>query len=151
MLYPIVQYAHKIGKNTADLTTMDMVHFTKWWVSQPQSVEVLQAMKAQQQRAAKIGKEIQSYKKEDNMAKHTTTSYKNAQMSRLAEWGNESPINDGQEEIIVLNKTICSIDLVKTDVDDLIWGLEALLNEYDLEEHRAGITFKSLLQGLKEV
>ena len=31
--YPIVEYSHMIGKNTADFTVTDLVKFTKWWVS----------------------------------------------------------------------------------------------------------------------
>lgn len=154
MLYPIVQYAHKIGKNTADLTTMDMVHFTKWWVSQPQSVEVLQAMKAQQQRAAKIGKELQLNRKEDNMAKHTTTSYKNAQTSRLAERGIESPINDGQEEIVMHGEeeVICSMELTKADVAALLFSISRTFEDYNMaEDHPHTISLSSLKEGLEGI
>lgn len=33
--YPIVEYAHIIGKNTADFTMGDFVKYMKWWMKQP--------------------------------------------------------------------------------------------------------------------
>ena len=127
--WPLVEYAQKIGKNTAEFTAVDMAAFMRWHMSQPQREDLL------------------------NMAKkYTTKKFQDAQTGRLAEQGidieqDDNIIEDIQEEVVV----VCSMELTRVDVSSLIWGLEILLNEYDLEENEMGITFKTLLEGLKEV
>ena len=152
--YPIVKFARELKKNTAELTTMDLVRFTNKWIKEPSSIILLQAVKAQQQRAAKIGKELQLNRKEDNMAKHTTTSYKNAQTSRLAERGIESPINDGQEEIVMHGEeeVICSMELTKADVAALLFSISRTFEDYNMaEDHPHTISLSSLKEGLEGI
>lgn len=129
-LYPIVVYAQKIGKNTAELTTMDMVNFTKWWIKQQPRKDVL------------------------NMAKkYTTKSFQAAQTSRLAEQGIESPINDGQEEIIVHEEEIvCTMELTKVDVAALLFSIHRTFADYKMnEDHEYTASLKSLQEGLEGV
>jgi hypothetical protein len=38
-VYPIVEYARLIGKNTADFTVMDMEKFMKWYMSQKPKIK----------------------------------------------------------------------------------------------------------------
>ena len=133
---------------------MDLVRFTNKWIKEPSSIILLQAVKAQQQRAAKIGKELQLNRKEDNMAKHTTTSYKNAQTSRLAERGIESPINDGQEEIVMHGEeeVICSMELTKADVAALLFSISRTFEDYNMaEDHPHTISLSSLKEGLEGI
>lgn len=34
-MYPIIEYAHLINKNTAEFTLSDFSKFMKWWMKQP--------------------------------------------------------------------------------------------------------------------
>jgi len=47
MIYPLVQFAQKIGKNTADLTVNDLVAYMKWWLKQPIRKDIVEATEAQ--------------------------------------------------------------------------------------------------------
>ena len=38
---PIIEYAHKINKNTAEFTVNDLVAFMKWWTKQPVRKDIL--------------------------------------------------------------------------------------------------------------
>jgi len=127
--FPIVEYAHKIGKNTAEFTTIDMVNFNKWWMKQPTRVEELINM----------------------TKKYTTKSFQAAQTSRLAEQGIESPINDGEEEIVIHeeDEIVCSMELTRKDVNALIWGIKQLFSDYELGE--MGISLTQLKEGLEGV
>lgn len=53
--FPIVEYAHKIDKNTADFTVNDLVAFMKWWTKQPVRKDIL-AMKQEYQKS--VGKKV---------------------------------------------------------------------------------------------
>jgi len=130
-IYPICEYSQMIGKNTAELTAADMAKFMVWWIKQPSRVEELM-----------------------NMAKkYSTKKFQDAQTSRLAEQGIESPINDGEEEIIVHedNEAVCSMELTRVDVEALIFAIERVFADYELEGHVHGVSLESLLVGLKGV
>ena len=91
MIYPMVEYAKSINKNTADLTSSDMVNFTKWWMKQPQREDIIMAIKAQQKRATQVGKYLQTIKQEDNIMENEQTE----------------------------NEVVCTMELTKADVDAL--------------------------------
>lgn len=130
LLYPIIEYAHKIGKNTADLTTMDMVAFMKWWMKQAPRKDILTMAK-----------------------KYSVSKYKDAQTSRLAERGIESPINDGVEEIVVhdSDEVVCEMGLTKLDLLALLFALDRVMADYELDGNEYGESLKSLYKSLKEV
>jgi len=136
--FPLVEYAQSIQKNTAELTTSDMVAFMKWWLKQKPRKDLINVTPKQQ---ITYNKDVTAMNK-----------YRAAQHSRLPieilEQGIESPINDGEEEIVIhTDEIVCSMDLTQMDVSSLIWGLETLLNEYDLEENEIGVSLKGLLDG----
>lgn len=153
--YPIVLYAQKIGKNTADLTTIDMVNYTKWWIKQPQRKDLMEGTETQRKVYNKDVQAMNQYREEQNMAKkHTTVSFQAAQTSRLAEQGIESPINDGEEEIVVHedSEVVCSMDLTRIDVTALLWGLKRLSEDYELNKDDGyGASLLSLKEGLEGV
>jgi phosphosulfolactate synthase (CoM biosynthesis protein A) len=122
--FPLVEYAQKIGKNTAELTAADMAKYMLWWMKQQPRKDILQMAKS-----------------------YTTKKYKDAQTSRLAEQGIESPINDGEEEIVIhADETVCEMGLTKVDVDALLWALNEIFKEYDIE----GTPYEASLKGLQE-
>jgi len=130
--YPLIEFAHKIKKNTAEFSTKDLAAFMKWWMKQPQRKDLVSMAK-----------------------KYTAKSYQDAQTSRLAELGIESPINDGKEEIVIHTKEIvCSMELTRHDVDALMWALKCVLVDYSFEDAKNSIietSLKSLLDGLEGV
>ena len=121
--YPIVEYAHKLKKSTAEFTTTDLVAFTKWWIKQPDREDLLAMSK----------------------------KYKDAQTNRLA--GKLSSELEAQEEFEAdlnveeaANEVVCEMGLSQLDVDALKWGLGVLFADYALE----GTEFEAPLSGLKE-
>lgn len=63
MPYPMVVYAHKIGKNTADFTTSDMVNFTRWWMKQPLDKEFMMSANKNTYKKNNISEEAEQFKK----------------------------------------------------------------------------------------
>jgi hypothetical protein len=132
-VYPLVEYAQKIGKNTAELTANDMAKFTVWWMAQQPRKDILAMAKS-----------------------YTTKKYQDAQTSRLAEQGIESPINDGEEEIVIHNENeiVCTMELTQRDVEALKWALKCVLVDYSFEDAKNSIietSLKSLLEGVEGV
>jgi hypothetical protein len=134
IVYPLVEYAQKIQKNTAELTTADMVAFMKWYMMQPQRKDLLMA---------------KSY---------ATKKFQDAHTGRLAEQGIESPINDGEEEIVIHkdNEIVCDMGLTKMDVTALKWALERIFADYELtndtnDDGGYGMSLQSLKEALEGV
>lgn len=138
-LYPIVMYAKSINKNTADLTTIDMVNFTNKWMKQPIREDLIQMSKQ-------------------------TKQFNNAQTSRLTsdqvvdiEQADDDIGINMEEELQKVNDKIaesdvvCSMDLTKGDVEALLWGLGVLFNEYDMEGHEYQASLESLKVGLEGI
>lgn len=130
MIYPIVEYAHKIGKNTAEFTAKDMAAFMKWWMDQPNKENVIMAIKKQQTRAAQVVKQLNDENVEEV----------------IEEMALEELEEEAQEQ-----EAVCSMDLTQADVDALKWGISQLLNDYDLAEHVHGASLGGLLEGLEGV
>jgi hypothetical protein len=78
---PIVEYAHMIGKNTAELTAGDMSKFTKWWMEQPIR-EDLYDMKKKKQVVKKVETKKAETKKPSNVGKNVVDLAK--KISQLA-------------------------------------------------------------------
>lgn len=161
MTYPIVEYAHKIGKNTAEFTSTDMVRFQAWWMKHPSKVIVEAGIKKQLKRVVAIHQQSEKIKQEERMGT-TIKSVKlqAAQTSRLPVDIMGENITNAIEEMVEEyvedtkskeNETVCSMELTRADVISLIWGLQTLLNEYDFEGNDMSLTFNSLLEGLRDV
>lgn len=150
--YPIVEYARKIGKNTADLTVKDMINFTKEWVRQEIREDLAKMTPAQREVYNKDVEGMKQWRKEGNkeMAKHTTVSFQQAQTSRLAERGIESPINNGEEEIMIYtDEVVAEMGLTQVDVDALKWVITMACADYELGAME--IPLKELLEALEGV
>jgi hypothetical protein len=127
---PIVEYARKVGKSTADFTATDLSKFMSWWMKQPVRKDIL------------------------NMAKkYTLAQFQQAHKTRLAEQGIESPINDGKEEIVIhKDEVVCSMELTKQDVEALLFSIERTFADYEMEEdHPHTISLLELKEGLEGV
>lgn len=108
--FPIIEYAHKIKKNTAEFTVNDLVAFMKWWVKQPVRKDIL-AMKNEY-----VQKNKSSNKKVD-----------------------QEMIDDGeaieeQEEAQEESAVVAEMTLTQLEVDALKWALGEIFANYDLDE-----------------
>jgi predicted metal-dependent peptidase len=128
MEYPIVTYAHKIKKNTAEFTAGDMAAFTKWWITQPKSVqkEWMEQMTARSERV------------------------KNAMTNRLPV-GVVEEIEEVVEEVKNDGEVIVEMGLTKADVEALKFAITRCFADYDMEEHEMGISLRELLTALEGV
>jgi len=168
VLYPIVEYAKKIGKNTAEFTTIDMVNFTKWWLKQPNRVQVESQIKEQLGRASRIHNQNQSDKKEfGNMTKkmnRTVGAYQNAQKSRLTsdqvedieqvESESEIDMDAELEKVnakIAENDIVCDMGLTRADVTALLFAISRVFEDYDMEGHEYGESLAGLKEALEGV
>ena len=126
--FPIVEYAHKIGKNTKDFTANDMVQFTRWWLKQATRKDIL-AMETQKTFLTKSNQTFKQFK--------------------------EKYVGPVEEEAVVENQeqeVVCEIGLTQEDVDALTWGLNELITTYDFSEHEeVGTILENLLEALKGV
>ena len=139
--YPIIEYAQKIGKNTAEFTVKDLAAFMKWWLKQAPREDLI-LVNSQQQ--AEYNKDLIAMNK-----------YRAAQHSRLPievlEQGIESPINDGEEEIVIhADEIVCTMELNRKDVEALKWAIGAAMNDYNADEETE-VTLKGLLEALEGV
>lgn len=63
--FPIVEYAHKINKNTSDFTVNDLVAFMKWWVKQPVRKDIMAMKNEFMQKGAKTGRAVSQEAQEE--------------------------------------------------------------------------------------
>jgi len=155
--YPLVEYAQKIGKNTAELTTSDMSKFTKEWMKQPVRKDLIAVTPEQR---TQYNKDVVAMSK-----------YRDAQTGRLAgkqlddelvgdseimnyvSEEDQDRINDGVEIVSIVSGdgAICSMELTKADVIALQWALSKIFEDYDLTNSEMEAPLKSLLEGLEGV
>lgn len=121
--FPIVEYAHKINKNTAEFTVNDLVAFMKWWVKQPVRKDIL-AMRNEYKKS--LGKKVDQENIDDGEAEET------------------------QEE---QSEAVIELGLAQIDVDALKWALSRVIEDYELKGSAYGkplLDLKQQLDGLEE-
>jgi len=145
----IIEYAHKIGKNTAEFTVNDLVAFMKIWMKKGVSAVTPEQRKVYNKDVLAM----RVWREKEKMAKHTTKKFEEAHISRLAELGIESPINDGEEEIVIHkdSEVVCSMELTKVDVEALLFSIRRIFEDYEMEKHKYGVSLMSLKEGLEGV
>lgn len=167
---PIIEYAHKIGKNTAEFTVKDLVGFMKWWMKQPPRKDLMEATPAQIATYKADVAKVQKYFKEQKMSK--TSQYNNAMRSRLGnrnepsarltsnqvvdvEQADDSVAMEMSEEMmaeeVVSEETVCSMELTKTDVEALLWAINEIFENYELAGTVHEKSLKDLQEGLSGV
>lgn len=134
--YPIIEYSHMIGKNTAEFTVQDFIKFTKWWVRQEIREDLL-TVTPEQRKAYE--KDVQAMNK-----------FRAAQMSRLPADKTAEDIEDEAVEEVE-NEIIVEIGLTKIDIEALKFAIERILADYEMSEHEYGAALSDLLEALKGV
>ncbi len=104
--FPIVEYAHKINKNTSEFTVNDLVAFMKWWTKQPQRKDILAMRNEYIQKGAKTGR-------------FTNTK-------AIVEV-------ESDEKEVVESDVVAELGLTQIDVDALKWALGEIFSTYDLK------------------
>lgn len=169
MIYPIVEYAHKIGKNTAEFTTMDMVRFQEWWVKYPKKEVVTAAIKKQLKRVVAIHQQSERIKQEERMGKTIKSVKLQAAMnSRLSsdqvedieqveedyevvEIGEGEIAEEEVSETLPEEESVADMGLTKTDVAALLWCVTTMMTDYDMTDHKYEASLVSLKEGLEGV
>ena len=131
--YPIIEYAHKIQKNTAEFTASDLASFMKWWLKQPDRKDLLAMSK----------------------------KYKEAQTSRLTGIQLDDELVGDVEIMNVMEKAvdnfvddkeviIVEMGLTRTDVEAILFAIERVFADYEMGGHEFEKSLQSLLKVLKE-
>ena len=103
-MYPIIEYAHSINKNTAEFTLKDFAGYMKWWMKQPI--------------------------REDLMSK--ARKYNDAMKSRVELTINDmAEVTVEQLVGVQSDEVVADMGLTQTEVDALSWGITQLLGIFD--------------------
>lgn len=127
--YPIIEYAHKIGKNTAEFTTKDLTEYMKWWLKQPQREDLIK-MTPEQKKVY------------------------DADIAKMKKLREEGARVNGETEVVeeVVDKIVCSMELTRQDVNALLFSIERTFADYEMDEkHSHTISLLSLKEGLEGV
>ena len=124
--YPIIEYSHKIGKNTADFTLKDFALYMKWWLKEEPRKDIMEGTEAQRK----------TYKKD---------------VEDMKQWReNEAMIRKEDEVGSVSEEVVCSMELTRTDIEALIFSIERTFADYEMEEDNVyTISLKGTLEGLQ--
>lgn len=124
VLYPLVEYARKIGKNTADMTAYDMAKFTKWWIQQKPRKELLD-----------MGRKIVAKAKQNEQVNGAKIlRNKKEEVVEMDEVEEMETIEESEGETVEEQEPVCEIGLTQQDVDALVWAVSTVLGEYDFSE-----------------
>jgi hypothetical protein len=165
--FPIIEYAHKIGKNTSELTATDMIKFTKWWIKQPIRDDIV-SMKVKVTPEQNIvynqdkAKVLEHYKKFPNEAQKIQNmllgkiqkepqimkKYASEQDFIAAQDFIETTVQ--QNEMEHEQEIIVELGLTKTDVESLLWVISEIYENYELAGTMYDASLKNLQEGLQE-
>jgi hypothetical protein len=167
-VYPIVEYAHKIGKNTAEFTVNDLAAFMKWWLKQPQRRDILEATAAQRKVYEADVAAMKQWREDQKMGKNSG-KMKNAATSRLPKQFNDELVGDSEimdmtdveevvegdfaaDSVVVGEEVVCSMELTRADVDALLFSISRTFEDYQMEEyHPHTISLTQLKEGLEGI
>ncbi len=152
--YPIVEYAHKIGKNTSEFTTKDLDAYMKWWMKQKPRKDLMEGTAAQK---AQYKKDVTAMNK-----------FRAAQTSRLSsdqvadiEQADDSIAEEMQEEaaqgkfaadsVVVGEEIVCSMELTALDVKALLFAIARVCEDYEMTGHEFEASLSSLKESLEGV
>lgn len=156
---PIIEYAHKIGKNTAEFTVKDLTAFMKWWFKQPPRKDLMEATPAQREIYKADVAKVQKFFKEQKtgqvgaqvervLGMSKQQRYERAMKSRLtSEVMNMDEVELEEDP----EKIVCSMELTKVDVEALLWAINEIFENYDLTGTVHDLSLKSVQEGLQEV
>lgn len=165
---PIIEYARKIGKSTAEFTVKDLTEFMKWWFKQPPRKDLMEATPEQRKTYEEDCKKVQKFFKEQRIVQarkpvgaqverilgmSKQQRYERAVKSRLT---SEQVVDIDQvefeEEVEVQSDAIvCSMELTKVDVEALLWAINEIFENYDLTGTVHDLSLKSVQEGLMGV
>lgn len=142
--FPIIEYARKIGKNTAEFTAIDFVKFMKWWMKQPIRKDL-----------AMVDFKKHLKKNESDWRNNMNDKAKN-KFPVDQEMVDESEVEEMTEEMMQeqtdSTEVVCELGLTKKDVQALVWGLGELLSTYNFSESlEIGETLANLKEALDGV
>ena len=123
--YPIIEYAHKIGKNTTEFTLKDFAGFMKWWLKLPIWRGLVEGTPEQKEQYKRDLEAMNKWRKDETVNKNQ--KYQQAMQSRCIQ-----PPDEVVEE--VESEIVAELGLTQQDVDALAWGIKTLLETFDFSE-----------------
>jgi UDP-N-acetyl-D-mannosaminuronate dehydrogenase len=135
----IIAYAHKINKNTAEFTVKDLCAFMKEWMRPPTKQEIAKMNPAQRAEYNKDLANMKKWREEETIAKK-----KKEDMMKNTEVAQDE-VGVEEAEIVV------EMGLVQADVNALVWALQQIYENYELEGTVHDEPLKGLYSGLKDL
>jgi hypothetical protein len=130
--FPLVEYAKKIGKNTAEFTIKDLTAFMKWWLKQQPREDLLKMASNYKQDLAAM----QAFRKRESEEEVEETVKGNVVA----------------DSVVVGEEVVCSMELTRADVEALLFSISRTFADYEMEEdHPHTISLTGLQEGLKGV
>jgi hypothetical protein len=129
----LIEYAHKIGKNTADFTVNDLAAFMKEWMRQPTKQEIA---KMTPQQRAEYNKDVANMKK-----------WKEEEAEQKALKAAVEVVHDEE----TAPEVVAEMGLTQKDVNALVWALEQIFENYDLTDTEQEASLTELHNGLKDL
>ena len=138
--YPIIEYSHKIGKNTAEFTLKDFAQYMTWWLKEKPRKDIMEATEAQRNTYKKDVEAMKQWREDEAMAKKEDKRKEEEKEEEKEEVGSGS---EGEE-------VVCSMELTRTDIKALIFSIERTFADYEMEEDYVyTISLKGTLEGLQ--
>lgn len=142
--YPIVEYAQKIGKNTAELTVNDLGKFMQWWMKQKPRKDLLKLTPEQR---TQYNKDVAAM----NKFRAAQTSRLNSNQVIDMDQADDSIAEEMAEELAVEEEIVCSMELTALDVKALLFAIARVCEDYEMTGHEFEASLQSLQEGLNGV
>jgi len=151
---PIIEYARKIGKNTAEFTVKDLAAYMKWWFKQPPREDLIKVTPEQRKVYQEDVKKVQQYLKEKKMGK--SSQYNNAMRSRMTNEQLEGEVvsmNAVEVDAVEVpaQEIVVEMGLTRTDIDALLFCIERTFEDYEMAGHEFEKPLSDLHEGLQGV
>jgi len=131
--YPIVEYAQKIQKNTAEFTLKDFAGYMKWWLKQQPRKDLINMKSNYKQDLAAM----QKYRKEQAEATEVEVDIIQDE--------------EAEETEEVSEDVVCTMGLTKEDVTALLFAISRVFEDYEMSGHKYGASLAGIKEGLEGV
>ena len=142
--FPLIEYAQKIQKNTAEFTLKDFAGYMKWWLKQQPRKDLINMKSNYKQDLAAM----QKYRKEQAEATEN-----GIRRRRLYEPVEVDIIQDEEAEETeeVSEDVVCTMGLTKEDVTALLFAISRVFEDYEMSGHKYGASLAGIKEGLEGV
>jgi len=137
--FPLIEYAQKIQKNTAEFTLKDFAGYMKWWLKQQPRKDLINMKSNYKQDLAAM----QKYRKEQ--AEATEVEVDSLLSVDIIQ------DEEAEETEEVSEDVVCTMGLTKEDVTALLFAISRVFEDYEMSEHEYGASLAGIKEGLEGV